>query len=296
MAALTLADNGYDVTVYDARPSDELASDGILGITDSNWGFMQELYGVNFDDVELKQNTYTDIFGFTTVSPFHYIVWTDLHNALTDRAVKAGVEFRYGHKAESGEFPESDVVIWATGVGSAKDVSTPHYTGYTVVRGLAYQFSGTPWQIFEGMGQFGRWVFTVGDTRDGASVTMFLPRTSPQMRTTYSAVAPAEIRNLPTRYQRLLESVPMWQTAPLSDWDVPAQLSFRTGDGQHVIRLGDANGQMRPQTSMGANLALDEAMNLPALLDPITGHAEAVDRNLIRHRAQQHRIGIAGGI
>lgn len=109
MAALTLQDNGYDVTVYDARPATDLYSDGILGITDSVWG-IAELYGIALDQWELKANSYTNAFGETTRSPFHYITWTDLHHAITERAEKAGVQFQYGQKVY--DTPNADVVVW----------------------------------------------------------------------------------------------------------------------------------------------------------------------------------------
>lgn len=291
MASIVLAKNGYRVHVYEARPAEDLHSDGILGITPENWGQLQRL-GAGVDNVSLP-NLFTDSeSGATYESEYHYITWTDLHNSLTDVAVANNVQFHYAVPIHSDDI-ESDVVIRATGVGSAREVSTPRYTGYVIIRGLAYQFARTSWVTLGGKYNGYEFDLKIGDTRDGASVTLFAFREHPQMRTTYSAVAPGEINAVDAQWRRVLETVPLWQTAPMSDWSVPGQMVYR-GHGAVEVRIGDSNGQMRPQTSMGANLALGEAMALPELL----GHdsARQLEQELLYRRQQYYAIGALSGI
>jgi 2-polyprenyl-6-methoxyphenol hydroxylase-like FAD-dependent oxidoreductase len=258
MAAITLVTLGYDVTVYEARPESDLFSDGILGITPVNTSTMQAM-GIKLARFMLDNTFRTWPEKEVSHSTYTYITWTNLHRAITERAEEMGVEFKYGTRYEAGDAP-ADVTVVASGVGTAKAVSKPHYTGYVVIRGLAYQWAGTPWTTVYGDSASGPWLFNVGDSDDGASVEFFVKRETVQTRTTYSAVAPAEVADLPIRFRRLMETVPIWQTAPLSDWDVPAHMvNFDYGT---VIRIGDANGQMRPQTSMGANLGINEAVNI----------------------------------
>lgn len=262
MAAITLATLGYDVTVYEARPESDLTSDGILGITPENTSAMQAA-GIKLARFMLDNTFRTWPEKEVKHSSYTYITWTNLHRALTERATELGVVFRYATRYVEGMSPAADVTVIASGVGTAKAVSEPHYTGYVVIRGLAYQWAGTPWTTVYGDSNSGPWLFNVGDSDDGASVEFFVKRESVQMRTTYSAVAPAEVNDLPIRFRRLMETVPIWQIAPLSDWDVPAHMIDRANK---VIRIGDANGQMRPQTSMGANLGINEAMNIADMI------------------------------
>jgi 2-polyprenyl-6-methoxyphenol hydroxylase-like FAD-dependent oxidoreductase len=288
MAAITLATLGYDVNVYEARPESDLHSDGILGITNANWDAMTAA-GVNLG-LELTDNSYMDTrTGEMTTSPYHYITWTDLHNALHLRAVELFAKFHYGERVDITEISrKNNVTVVATGIGSAKEVSQPDYTGYVVIRGLAYQFSGAAWTaLYSLTGAAKPWNLMVGDTRDGASVTFFVQRSQVQQRTTYSAVAPGEVKELPERWQRLLATVPLWQQAPLSDWDVPAKMVYPG----HVIRIGDSNGQMRPQTSNGANLGLNEAMRVyDALTDGRTESALIAQREQTYYKGRMSPI------
>jgi hypothetical protein len=282
MAAISLRQEGYAVRVIEARPSHDLHSDGILGITNENWLDMQYA-GVRLARFQLPVSTVTDgLTGITTMSPYQYITWTDLHLALTERATDLGALFSYGEEI-TADPTGYDVIVRATGIGSAHEVSRPAYTGYVVVRGLAYQFAGTPWTQLSGTNEnSGRWHFLVGDTNDGASVTMFVQREHVQFKTTYTAVAPGEILNLPIRYRRLMETVPIFQIAPLSDWEVPMQMVYK-----NTIRIGDANGQLRPATSMGANLAIREALSIPGLID-----GSVNEFGLVSERQYQHDIGM----
>jgi len=201
-AALALAHHGHTVTVWEQRPESELKSDGILGITRANFKDLAEL-GADLSMVELP-NQFTNVNkGTTSWSSYHYITWTDLHNVLSQTAKDAGVTFRYGHKME--EVVDADIVVRATGVAGASEVSTPTYTGYVVVRGLSTKFAGTNWATVYGDDEVsGQWRFAVGDTRDGASITMFVKRKNVWKRTTYTAVAPIETEQLAPEFRELV--------------------------------------------------------------------------------------------
>jgi hypothetical protein len=276
MAAITLAENGYEVDVYDDRAKADLRSDGVLGITDDSWEILTAHGVVGAQRRQLPNGG----------DKYHYLVWTDLHTSLVERAEQLGASFHYGQAFEADGY--TDLNVWATGVGSAKQVTTGHYTGYVIVRGLAYQFSGSSWTALQEKSPEGEWLFTAGDTREGTAITMFVPRKNVTLRTTYSQTPPFEVNRLPLRWSRLLETVPLWQLAPMSDWDVPGNLIV----GQDVIRIGDANGQLRPKTSMGANRALAEGSNVELLVHQ---SAEAEHR-LLAHRREFHDVGISAGI
>jgi 2-polyprenyl-6-methoxyphenol hydroxylase-like FAD-dependent oxidoreductase len=283
-AALVLADSGDAVTVYDARPEHELVSDGIIGITQANVDSLTNL-GVSFS-AELP-NTFTEWDTHKTrTSAYHYITWTDMHLALVDAARAAGATFEFAHKVD--KMPHTAIVILASGIGSASQVSTPAYTGYVVIRGLAPQFAGTAWTTVRGTTPNGKpWLFNVGDTHEGASFEFFVARDAVSFRTTYSAVAPAETAELPAQFAALLKSTPIFQQAPMSDWTVPRSMMAPHG----AYRIGDALGQLRPQTSMGANLGIQEALAINSLmLDDLT------EADLLADRRRWYAFGIQAGI
>lgn len=279
MSAITLTENGYQVDVYDNRAAADLHSDGVLGITDASWDILDKHHVTGARRLELHNGG----------DKYHYLVWTDLHRSLTDRAIELGAQFHYGQTFEDDD--TSDLTVVATGVGSAKNVTKGTYTGYAIVRGLAYQFSGSSWTAFQTKSEEGEWLFTAGDTRDGTSITMFVPRKNLTMRTTYSQTMPFEAQRLPLRWCRLLETVPMFQIAPMSDWDVPGNLIVER-EPSPVIRIGDANGQLRPKTSMGANRAIAEGSNVELLIH----RSKDAEHSLLAARKELHDFGISVGI
>lgn len=278
MAAITLASEGYEVHAYDNRAEADLHSDGVLGITDASWEILTQHHVTGAFRRELPNGGDT----------YHYLVWTDLHRSLVERAEQLGAVFHYG-ESFAGEM--ADLTVYATGVGSAKDVTRGVYTGYVIIRGLAYQFSGSSWTAIRERSAEGEWLFTAGDTRDGTSIMMLVPRKNVTMRTTYSQAMPPEAGRLSLRWCRLLESVPMFQIAPMSDWDVPAQM-ITEHEGHAIVRLGDANGQLRPQTSQGANRAIEEGAD-KELLVVRSREAEAIH---LAARQALYEAGIKIGI
>ena len=281
MAAITLAESGCEVDAYDSRAAADLRSDGVLGITHEAWSVLMEHQVGGVVTRQLPNGGDAD---------YHYIVWTDLHTSLVERAVELGATFHYGETLTDEE-STADLTIRSTGVGSARQVSHPRYSGYVIVRGLAYQFSGSAWTSLRSESEGGPWLFSAGDTRDGSSIEFFVPRKDVTLRTTYSSEPPLEAARLPLRWRRLVETVPTFQIAPMSDWDVPEHMINASGD-HTVIRIGDANGQLRPQTSMGANLAILEGANLDLLMD-LSPEAEATR---LADRREQYAAGIKIGI
>jgi hypothetical protein len=165
--------------------------------------------------------------------------------------------------------------------------------GYTIIRGLAYQLTGEAWTEIDGEEEDGKaWYLMAGDIPTGASVAMFVPRENPTLHTTYSVEAPKEVASLSLRWQRLLESVPQWQIVPMSDWDVPRQMIHKQAGSTPIVRIGDANGQLRPMTAMGANLALREASDVDLLIR----HSRDAERRLLALRQKHHDEGIMFGI
>src|SRR5712691_1392846 len=275
-AAITMADRGHDVTVYEQRKESQLRSEGILGITQANWDRLDRRYvnlswelGNSFTNANTPQ-TYT--------SPLHYITWTDLHLALVEAAKDLGVHFEwetpYTERADD-DLLLPDITVWASGIGTASTVTTSHYTGYAIIRGSTPQFANTDWTALHFDSELGESAFMVGDTHHGASITLFVPRDDIPMRTTYSHTPPEEIWDLPFTFQQLADSVTEWQTSPMSDWDVPDTMVTRS-KRHSVIRIGHANIQLRPATAMAANLGMQEAFYLPGILAYNTQEAETL--------------------
>lgn len=278
-AALILARLGHNVTVYERRSETALRSPGILGITESNW---QELtsHGVTMADLP---NWFTDYAtGKTNRSEYRYITWTDLHDALVNAARKAGANFRFSTEAP---ITNDEIVINAAGVGYAAKVGTPHYSGYIVIRGLSPAMADTSWTTVHGYSYSGKWLFNVGDTLDGASFAFYVHRRNlTEFKTRTTTEVPGETSALPPEFARIVASTPEFQIAPISDWDVPENLRNAKG-----WTIGDANGAMRPHTSMGANLGIREALSLGFLM---SGYFE---KSLIGDRKFEHARGIRLG-
>lgn len=289
-AALFLARAGWDVHVVEARAADELRSAGILGITHDNWN---TLVGAGVDlSAELYNEFRDDNTGETYISQYRYITWTDLHLALATAAEQqTGVRFEYGRRVE-GE-PDAALVVHATGVGAAHEVSQPDFTGWVLARGTAPYSLGTAWASYYGEGECGRYRAVGGDTPYGAAMELFIQRDWRGPVTTRTTRRPAEVRDMPDGWREVFESIREFMVSPMSDWPVPNRLHRRDGD-RVIVRIGDANGQLRPQTSMGANLAIGEAQ--AASLLTIHPLADPLDSALLSKRQTEYVNGIRIGV
>jgi 2-polyprenyl-6-methoxyphenol hydroxylase-like FAD-dependent oxidoreductase len=103
---------------------------------------------------------------------------------------------------------------------------------------------------------------------------------------------PPECELLPEEFQHITNNSVTLATSAISDWEVTDRM--RVDDHGLKLTIGDANGAMRPHTGMGANLAIHEALSLPALLHD-TPQTAQLERDLIAARRKQHTRGIQMG-
>jgi 2-polyprenyl-6-methoxyphenol hydroxylase-like FAD-dependent oxidoreductase len=289
-AALALAKDGHEVTVYEQRQESELRSFGVIGITNENW---KELTNMGMRAREYD-NSYTT-YGARSRGGYelsvtrkwngHYVEWTNLHVALVSAARYAGVKFQFGSKWEAG-MDNADYRIMAAGVGYAATNNRANYSGYVVYRGLSNLHTDYAWLSVADAKQ--RWNFKLAYTDNGAAWELYshLPKPRPMGTTSIDAINPAAYEGLPAEFLPfILDSAEMYRAA-ISDWDVPESLF----NGTRVIQIGDANGAMRPHTGMGANLGISEALHTPALLA-----REMTSAELVEARRTQHERGIEMG-
>jgi 2-polyprenyl-6-methoxyphenol hydroxylase-like FAD-dependent oxidoreductase len=283
-AALALAKSGHTVTVYERRDESQLRSNGILGITVTNYQRLRTL-GADLTDVQVDRWIHKD--GHWTFSEYVHVTWTDVHTVIMNAAIDAGVTFKFGSSwGEIQDSTEFDYFVNAGGVYQAsKSGNHPDYSGYVVMRAVSpLQSPEMQWNV-EHDPQSHRYLLNMGRLGTGTSWAMFVHRESPVMRTVYQAEIPPETDLLPEYAQRIIRATtePI-QVAPISDWDVPESL-WR---GTNLLQIGDANGAMRPHTSMGANLGISEGLLVPALLDGSQSPYGALnDRRIQRLRGIQ---------
>jgi 2-polyprenyl-6-methoxyphenol hydroxylase-like FAD-dependent oxidoreductase len=286
-AALKLAMMGHDVTVYEARPEDDLASAGILGITHGNWQLARD-HGVDVDRFELT-NWFRDYSAAERVrSPFRYITWTGLHRALVNAGQVNGVRYQFGQHITPEEMPASTLVVDATGVAGAARRDLPHhYSGTTIYRGLAVgQYIGESFVTFHGNQQAGEYL-TIGDTPTGAFWAYFVPRAHmTNLRTVKMNRAPAELRHLPGEFRPIIRATREVFRTPISDWVVPGRMA--TSDLCRFT-VGDVNGPVRPVTTSGANLAMMEGLAMDDLLDPY--HTQDTQAMMLQRRQYDLDLG-----
>lgn len=258
-AALKLAQAGHAVTVYERRAEQDLFSAGILGITHGVWRDLEK-HGVSLAPLPNQFLDYNA--GISTLSPFIYTAWTDLHKGLVSAARDAGVQFTWATSADPASTPGP--VVEATGVaGAARHMLTHHYSGFTIYRGLAPVDIPDPFIAFQ-MDPEG--YFTMGHTPYGAFWAMFAPRPEPaQLTTSESRTLPPEVRSLPYPLKRICEATESIAVSPMSDWRVPPVM-VSPGNGGPRVTVGDVNGAVRPVTTSGANLAVLEGFAAATLM------------------------------
>lgn len=283
-AALALARNGHNVTVYESRPADALFSAGILGITPNLWT-MLDSYQVDTEPYQLS-NDFTDYkTGERGYSPFHYITWTGLHNALVSEAEKYGTRFVYGHHIDNPERIDG-ITVDATGIAGAARKNLPHvYSRHTIYRGLSRRFVNAGFIAYrEQPGTY----FTVGDTPDGAFWAYFVPRfrTPSFLATTDVKEPPKEYESLPAEFRAVVLQTDRIARTPLSDWTVPHAMLQG-----NVYSVGDVNGPVRPVTTSGANLAMMEGFAMPELLTATPSGQRMLEMSMLHRRAYDLKLG-----
>lgn len=283
MAALTLARAGHAVTVFEQRPADALHSAGILGITEQNWRLLQK-YGVSLHRA-LPDRTYRDVGQGMAQSPFHLIVWTDLHNAITDAAMDAGATFHYKTRADVAHV-RADYVFDAGGIVSAARRKLPNrYIGSFIYRGISERKFGEAFTTYKLPNKQG--FIDIGHTYEGhGSWAMGVRRPQPEhFGTTFTDKPPAEAGMLPREYYRVVHATPEIMVLPQSSWTVAPALN---NPQWTRFTIGDANGPVRPITTSGANLGLQAGIRTVALMIGSAPTAAA----MLRHRAYAIELGL----
>src|SRR5579859_8138113 len=120
-AAINLQQQGYAVTLLEKRERSEIDSNHMLTIGDTAQQILMDQFGVKwgelfrYDDQPVRQETSNGrefSWGETALMPSPpQACWNDLHDALASRC-----DITYSHHVESQ--PDTDVVVWADGIGS----------------------------------------------------------------------------------------------------------------------------------------------------------------------------------
>lgn len=286
-AALTLTHAGHDVTVYEKRQPDAVASSDVIGITEVNCGLLAP-YGAKLDSIALDNLYYewtTDGMEMHRFSTQKFVVWTDVHKLLIQAAKNAGARFTYGQAA-----PITGVVIHASGLGYASSRGLKAQPRYLVYRGLSSVPTDFSWLSMNDPGK--QYSFKVAHTPYGTSWTLYVHRPCFPLQTSKldPKQLPEECALLPDQFRRIVDRSITLQTSAISDWECAQQLRI-CDDGRVLLTLGDANGGMRPHTGSGANLGIQEAICAPHLLDGDDGR----ERFLVAARWAEHDRGITMG-
>jgi 2-polyprenyl-6-methoxyphenol hydroxylase-like FAD-dependent oxidoreductase len=283
-AALSLLNAGHDVTVYEARKPQDVASSGVIGITEVNCTVLRPL-GVDLNDIALDNLYHEWADGGMTIHRFtseKFVVWSEVHKILTEAAETAGAAFEWDTPA-----PTSGLVVQASGLRYARSRGLRPTPRYLVFRGLSTVPTDFAWLSLND--PLKRFSFKLAATPVGAAWELYVHRDSFPLASQDADALPPECELLPEEFQHITRNSVTLATSAISDWEVAPKI--REGN---TLSIGDANGGQRPHTGMGANLAINEALALPALLHdtPQTGQLE---RDLIAARRKQHARGIAMG-
>lgn len=284
-AALALAHDGHQVTVYEQRPRDGLHSNGLLGITERHWAALRKL-GVDLSP-ELPDRTYREVGVGSAHSPFRFIIWTDMHNALTAAAEQAGARFMFGERA-GAEAMSAQCVIDAGGVVTAAKRGLPnYYLGQTLYRGTSPLPVGEAFVTYKMPGKAG--FLDIGRTPGNrAWWVLGVKRPAPAHHgTTFTDQVPAEIENCPEEYRGIVKATREIMVLPQYVWTPPHSIH----DGARFT-LGDANGAVRALTTSGANLGIQAGLMSPLLVDGDPCTVNMACALLLQRRAFALRLGV----
>lgn len=283
-AALALINAGHDVTIYESRTPDEVASTGVIGITELNCDYLRPL-GVDLNEIALDNLYHEWADGGMTIRRFtseKFVVWSSVHRILTEAAEQAGAAFQWGTPA-----PTSGIVVQASGLRYARSRGLQPTPRYLVYRGLSTVPTDFAWLSLNDPNK--RFSFKLAATPVGAAWELYVWRENFPLTTQPVNELPPECALLPEEFRVITDATITLATSAISDWEIADRL--RIADGSLTLTVGDANGGLRPHTGMGANLGISEALALPALLD---GDA-ALEAELIDARLKQHERGIIMG-
>lgn len=288
-AALALADAGHCVTLYERRHESEISSYGIIGITHANIAAL-ESHGVDMASAELPSffTNWND--GKPETLPFleeGFYQWSDVHRVIMDAVKRKGVQCKFSTVRET----EDTHTVQATGVGyAAWSGLRARYTGHVVYQGLSAVDTEFSWLNVNDDRK--RFALKLAHNPMGKAVwELFVHRDAPAMRSVDADPRnlPFECELLPAFCRDILAHTEKLAVRPISDWQIsPAMVR------NNCITIGDANGAMRPQSAMGANLGINEAMCVPYIVNRPHNSTETV-KALVSERRKFSRIGANRG-
>lgn len=275
VAALNLRQQGYDVTLLEKRNRSEIDSNHMLTISDRSVVMLArlgigagELY--RYESQPFRQETSNGremTYAETAPHPTPpQVCWNDLHDAMASRC-----DVVYGHRVTSQ--PDTDVVVWADGIGSYGRKShgggRGTYAGEMLARGSTPRpDSDMTWYTFGGQ-HANTYALVSYPTweRNGSPVrgwTLFLPvkempwggtkpLTDGQRDALHGVIRPI----MHDRPYNLVESTVNVTASPQYVWP-PVHHMTVNHDGQREFFIGDAVGSVSPRTTMGANMAIEE--------------------------------------
>lgn len=273
VAALSLQRAGWDVTIYEQRSRDYPGSDHMINLTEDSVTYLDSLgvphsaytRGPRHIPIVLSHEDGEKVHGRTEPGTR----WNSLHDAL-----RAQCNVTYGHKVTSQ--PDTDMVIWADGIGSygRNHLTTRHgdYSGEMLFRGMGPRKDNdlTWYNLIGPMDNGVLWSFVSyatwnsnGDPMRGW--TLFLPtekepwdNTRTLSQSQFSALADYCGQYLTSDAMHMLTNATEITAAPQISWPpVDNQLVVSNG-GQLNYIIGDAAGTVSPRTAMGANMAIAE--------------------------------------
>jgi 2-polyprenyl-6-methoxyphenol hydroxylase-like FAD-dependent oxidoreductase len=278
VAALTLSHEGYDVTLHEKRELPYAGSIHMITLTAESESALtrlgvthSELYRFEWMPMLAEQSkgrmvsNFADR-GFSSAG----VVWDDLHNALAKR-----VDITYGSKVDY--IPQTDVVVWADGIGSygRKYLSDRQgtYGGEMLFRGLTPRdVSDMAWINYSGFVTDGEWSMVSYATwdYDGTPVrgwTLFAPMAKEPWRNTQTLTNDQSAR-LAEMVRPIMSDKPYGLVAnateitcaPQEIWPRVNHMTYNRDGSRHFL-IGDAVGTVSPKTGIGANLAIAEASN-----------------------------------
>lgn len=294
--ALHLATKGHDVTVHERRSQNDLWASSSIGVTTENIQAVENLGARDMPylpagshAISATVNGCCDITQFRDnwTTKYNIVVWGELHQALVDAGERAGVTYRW---RVNGDIPDADLVVHAKGVRYAAHHSqfTP---AYSVFRGTRYTDAEHGWLAVHSEDK--RFVLNVGTT-PGQQAWMFYVHEgdTPPLRT---EVVTGE-RLTWMREQAALHIPEQWretilatrgpvQASPVGDWTLPKMAWWNGADyggtGVHVD-IGDAIIPLRPHTTAGANVGIQDGLTLPDELSRDAMDAWQADRFEVR--------------
>lgn len=274
VAALVLDRAGYEVTLHEQRGGPaEFQSVHQLTLDGQSFRALREL-GISSGEIIRYRHApfyQESVFGHMVHvnrdipdQLMFNVMWNDLHDALAKRCTVT-------YESHVTQLPETDLVIWADGVGSiGRDFFSPDrrgaYAGEMIFRGTS-PYDDMTWFMSQGFGyqlvSYPCWDRSNVIWR-GWTLMLQVPR---EMWDDTETLTPSQQDRL-SQYckplmsdgaYRIISESRETMASPQLVWPDASQAAYRHGESWHCI-MGDALGTVSPRTTMGANLAIREGM------------------------------------